>query len=197
MKPQQTAENYDRIASWWKEHMNNSEYGISPLKKAIQFTENRGFALDVGCGSQGRLINVMLQYKFDVEALDISPNMISLAKLQHPNVKFYVGDICTWELPNKYDLIIAWDSIFHLPLNQHKPVLKKLCNGLANKGVLIFTFGEGKMEEISGTFAGERFEYSTLGVQGFLNLLHDFGCKIKHLEYDQYPHNHLYVVAQI
>lgn len=196
MNPQQIAINYDRIASWWKEHMENSEYGVPQLKKAIQFVENRNFALDVGCGSQGRFIDVMLQHGFNVEGLDISPKMVSFAKEQHPNIEFYAGDIYSWELPRKYDLVTAWDSIFHLPLDKHKPVLKKLCCGLTSQGILMFTFGEGKMEEISGSFAGEQFKYSTLGVQGFLHLLHSFECKIKHLEYDQYPENHLYVIAQ-
>ena len=45
MKPQQIAEGYDRIASWWKEHMKDSEYGISQLKRAMGFTKSRGLPL--------------------------------------------------------------------------------------------------------------------------------------------------------
>ncbi|MEL6438850.1 MAG: class I SAM-dependent methyltransferase [Cyanobacteria bacterium J06621_8] len=196
MRPQQMARNYDHIASWWKEQMKNSDSGILPLKKAIQFTKNQGYALDVGCGSEGRFIRLMLQSGFHVEGLDISPKMITLAKKQHPYLKFYTDDICTWEMPRKYSFITAWDSTFHLPLNEQKPVLNKLCQGLTEGGILMFTFGEGEMEEISGSFAGETFEYSTLGRQKYLDLLSLFGCQIKHLEYDQYPENHIYVVAQ-
>lgn len=69
MRPEQTAEKYDRIASWWKEHMRNSEYGVSQLRRAIQFTKSKGFALDIGCGSEGRFIDIMLQSNFDPETL--------------------------------------------------------------------------------------------------------------------------------
>ncbi len=196
MKPQQTAKRYDRIASWWKEHMKDSKYGVSQLRQAIQLTENRGFALDIGCGSEGRFIDVMLHSNFNVEGLDISQNMIELAKTRHPNVKFYTGDICAWKLPRKYDLISAWDSTFHLPIESQKPVLKKICDGLAKDGVFIFTCGEAEVKEITGSFAGEQFYYSTLGLPEFMRLLDCFGCQIKHLEYDQYSKVHIYIIAQ-
>jgi hypothetical protein len=51
-------------------------------------------------------------------------------------------------------------------------------------------------EEVSVGLEGERFDYSTLGVNGFLRLLIDFGCTCKHLEYDQYPKNHVSIIAQ-
>ena len=112
-------------------------------------------------------------------------------------VAFYAEDVCTWQLPQKYDLITAWDSTFHLPIAEQKPVLKKMCDGLNAKGVLLFTCGGGiGAQEISGGFAGETFDYSTLGVNEFLRLLSEFGCSCRHLEYDQYPENHVHIIAQ-
>ena len=112
-------------------------------------------------------------------------------------VTFYATDICTWQLPQKFDLISAWDSTFHLPLADQKPVLKKMCEGLSSKGVLLFTCG-GTIgpEEISGGFQGESFDYSTLGVNEFLHLIDEFGCTCKHLEYDQFPEKHVCIIAQ-
>jgi hypothetical protein len=112
-------------------------------------------------------------------------------------VTFYTADICTWQFPQKYDLISAWDSTFHLPLAEQKPVLKKMCDGLQSKGAVLFTCG-GTIgpEEISGGFEGQTFDYSTLGVKEFLRLTAEFGCTCKHVEYDQYPENHVYIIAQ-
>jgi SAM-dependent methyltransferase len=67
--------------------------------------------------------------------------MIDLAKQRHPNVTFHHADICAWEFPRKYDFISAWDSIWHLPLAQQEPVLKKILHGLPPGGVFIFTTG--------------------------------------------------------
>jgi SAM-dependent methyltransferase len=197
MKPEETGSHYDRIAQSWQKGHVHSTYGITALERAIQFVEHKSIALDIGCGSSGRFIEVLIKHGFTPTGVDISAEMIALAKQQHPQVTFYIEDICTWQLPRKYDLISAWDSTFHLPLAEQKPVLKKMCDGLNPQGVLLFTCG-GTVgpEEISGGFEGETFDYSTLGVNEFLRLLIEFGCTCKHLEYDQYPENHVYVIAQ-
>ena len=197
MKPEETGSHYDRIALRWQQQHVDSTYGIAALESAIRFVENRSTALDIGCGSSGRFIEVLMKNGFTPTGIDISVEMVALAGQRHPAVTFYAADICTWQLPQRYDLISAWDSTFHLPIAEQKPVLKKMCDGLNLKGVLLFTCGGGTgPQEISGGFEGETFDYSTLGVNEFLRLIGDFGCTCKHLEYDQYPENHVYVIAQ-
>jgi Methyltransferase domain len=197
MKPEDTGSHYDRIALWWQQGHMDSTYGVAALERAIKFVENKSTALDIGCGSSGRFIEVLIKNGFTPTGVDISSEMISLATGRHPEVNFYVADICTWQFPQTYDLISAWDSTFHLPLAEQKPVLEKMCNGLNAKGVILFTCGGGQgPQEISGSFAGETFDYSTLGVDEFLRLLAEFDCSCKHLEYDQYPENHAYIIAQ-
>jgi SAM-dependent methyltransferase len=197
MKPEETGSHYDRIALWWQQQHRDSTYGIAALERAIQFVENRSAALDIGCGSSGRFIEVLMKKGFTPAGVDVSSEMIALARQRHPDATFYAADICTWQLPQTYDLISAWDSTFHLPIAEQKPVLKKMCAGLKAKGILLFTCGGGTAaHEIFGGFEGETFDYSTLGVDEFLRLLSEFGCSCRHLEYDQYPENHVYIIAQ-
>lgn len=195
MTPELTGQRYNQIAKWWQDQHQNSVYGIPQFKKAISFVKNREKFLDVGCGSSGRLIKVALECGFNAEGMDVSQEMIRLAQELHPEVKFYNEDVCTWNPPLKYDLICAWDSIFHLPINQHELVLAKLCNSLSRAGVILFTCGPER-GEVSGVFQEQSFEYSSLGVQAFLELLGIFNCQIKHLENDQYPESHVYIIAQ-
>jgi SAM-dependent methyltransferase len=197
MEPKNTAIRYDQIARWWQTEHQDSTYGITQLERAIKFSPNRHSALDVGCGSSGRFINILSQHRFQVEGLDISREMINLARKLHPEITFYMADICSWIPPKLYSLISAWDSTFHLPLNAQEPVLKKLCDALEPDGVLLFTCGGGhKNSEIKGAFQGQDFEYSTLGVDAFLHILTSHHCTCRHLEYDQYPENHVYIIAQ-
>ena len=197
MKPEETGSHYDRIALWWQKQHVHSTYGIAALERAIKFVENKSTALDVGCGSSGRFIEVLIKNGITPTGVDISSEMIALARQQHPEVTFYAEDICTWQLPQKYDLISAWDSTFHLPLAEQKPVLQKMCDGLNPKGILLFTCGGGiGPGEISGGFEGQTFDYSTLGVNEFLRIISESGCTCIHLEYDQYPENHVYIIAQ-
>ncbi|WHZ21078.1 MAG: hypothetical protein OJF47_000190 [Nitrospira sp.] len=198
MDPTQTGQNYDALASWWLEQMKKSTYGIAALKRALTFVEpGGGHALDVGCGCEGRFLRVLMEQGFHCTGLDVSAEMIALAKTRHPQATFAVGDICVWRLPRQYDLITAWDSTFHLPLESHEHVLLKLCEGLPKNGVLLFTCGG--VEEggsIQGKFGGKRFAYSSLGVPEFARLLWRFGCAIQHMEYDQYPEKHVYFIAK-
>lgn len=198
MEPNDTATRYDQIAQWWQTQHQDSSYGIAQLERAIKFTSNRNSALDVGCGSSGRFINILSQHGFQAEGLDISQEMINLArKLHPPEITFYREDICCWIPPKHYSLISAWDSTFHLPLNAQEPVTKKLCDALEPDGVLLFTCGGGHTNgEISGAFQGQDFDYSTLGVDAFLQILTSQHCTCRHLEYDQYPEKHVYIIAQ-
>lgn len=197
MEPQNTATRYDQIAQWWQTQHQNSSYGISQLERAIQWTSKRSLALDVGCGSSGRFINILAKQGFQPEGLDISREMINLACSLHPTVTFYHADICHWMPEKLYSLICAWDSTFHLPLNLQEPVLIKLCNALEIDGILLLTCGGGyQSSEISGSFQGQDFEYSTLGVDAFLKILREHHCTCRHLEYDQYPEKHVYIIAQ-
>ena len=115
MKPEETASHYDRIADFWQQQHLHSTYGVAALERAIQFTENKSIALDIGCGSSGRFMDVFIKHGFTPTGLDISVKMISLARKLHPDVTFYAEDICIWQFPHQYDLIAAWDSTFHLP----------------------------------------------------------------------------------
>ncbi|HLO49818.1 MAG TPA: class I SAM-dependent methyltransferase [Kamptonema sp.] len=197
MEPKDTAARYDRIAQWWQTEHQDSIYGISQLERAIKFTSQRHLALDIGCGSSGRFINILSKQGFQPEGLDISGEMINLAKHLHSEITFYKEDICSWIPPKFYSLISAWDSTFHLPLNMQEPVMKKLCSALEPNGVLLFTCGGGNTNrEISGAFQGQNFAYSTLGVDNFLRILIENHCTCCHLEYDQYPENHVYIIAQ-
>lgn len=197
MHPEDTATRYDRIASWWQTQHQSSFYGIAQLERAIKFVPNKQLAIDIGCGSSGRFIQVLKEHGFQVEGLDISEEMIDLAKQLHPGITFYRADICCWNPPKLYSLIVAWDSTFHLPLEMQKPVTQKLCDALEPDGVLMFTCGGGyRQSEVSGTFQGQDFEYSTLGVNAFLKILAEHQCTCLHLEYDQYPENHVYIIAQ-
>jgi trans-aconitate methyltransferase len=197
MHPEDTAARYDRIAQWWQTQHQDSLYGVAQLERAIKFAPKKHFAIDIGCGSSGRFLKVLSEHGFQVEGLDISAEMIDLAKQLHPDITFCREDICYWSSPKSYSLVVAWDSTFHLPLDMQELVLKKLCDALEGDGVLMFTCGGGhKQSEVSGTFQGQNFEYSTLGVNAFLKILNEQHCTCLHLEYDQYPENHVYIIAQ-
>ena len=198
MHPLQTAANYDQIAHHWASKDFNQANGIAQHERAIGFLDSRGPAIDIGCGSSGRIIDLLLKNRFKAEGLDISTEMLSLAKTKNPNVDFYQGDICQWQFPKQYDFISAWDSVWHVPLEQQPTVIQKLCDGLAPGGVLIVTTGgtDGP-GEATNPFLGQPLYHSTIGISKLLRLVDESGVVCRHLEFDQGPEEkHVYLVVQ-
>ncbi|MDD2725654.1 MAG: class I SAM-dependent methyltransferase [Methylovulum sp.] len=197
MKPEDIGQAYNQITHLWESDDFNRSNGIIEHERVIAFVKNRGKALDVGCGCTGRFIDLLLSNGFDPEGVDISEKMIGLAKKRHPEINFYQQDICSWNVPQKYDFITAWDSIWHIPLNQQENVLTKLVSNLNANGVLIFSFGgTDEQGDHKDSFMGPEVYYSTLGINGFLKLFISLGCICRHLEYAQYPELHMYLIVQ-
>ena len=197
MDAEATGRSYDKLAHTWRDQTPPS-YGMAQFERAIQFTKKRGHALDIGCGSQCRHLDLLIQKGFSVEGIDVSSEMIAMARKKHPDISFYHADVNRWNFPRKYDFISAWDSTWHLPLDQQEPILKKICEGLAPGGVHIFTTGgldaPGEKEDFA--VMGVPLAYGVLGIPQTLELLSKFRCICRHLEYDQYPELHLYIIAQ-
>lgn len=194
MKPSTLGTKYDKIAQWWDNQHRVSSYGVSQFKRAIEYATNGGKALDVGCGAGGRFVNLLEHHGFSVTGLDVSKEMIKLASNNHPRQHFIHQDICCWETEEKFDLIVAWDSIFHLPLAMQQPVITKLCQFLTKGGVLIYTFGNAEGEH-TDQWHDDTFYYSSIGINENMKLLLNNGLSILHLELDQYPENHVYTIA--
>ncbi len=196
MEPTEIAESYDAIAHRWLEpHL--AQNGLRQHERALQFRSSGGLALDVGCGCNGRFLRLLASHGYEVEGLDVSAKMIALARGQHPNVTFHHADVCAWEPVKQYDFITAWDSIWHVPLAQSEGVLSKLCGALAPGGVIIWTTaGLDGPEEKRDSSMGPPVYYRAPGIPKTLETVAEAGCVCRHLEYDQFPEKHLFVIAQ-
>lgn len=196
MTPADIGRSYDAITHQWDE----PKYplpGLAQHERALQFLQTRRDALDVGCGCSGRLVDFLKAEGFRVEGIDVSEQMIALAKRRDPDVTFHHADICDWELPRQYDFISGWDSIWHVPLAEQESVFRKLCGGLNPGGVFIFTMGgtDGP-NEMRDSHMGVPMYTATLGIPGMLEVLGGCRCVCRHLEFDQQPQLHVYVIAQ-
>jgi SAM-dependent methyltransferase len=194
MKPTDTGHLYDQIAAWWYYQQKHSTTGIPFVQMAVRLSANRGKALDVGCGSGGRIVATLLEAGFHVTGIDVSAAMIEYARKQHPDSDFMHVDICEWKPQERYDAIIAWDSIFHVPYSAQRRVIGTLCDALASGGVILFTAG-GVDGEITGHMCSYDFYYSSLSEEEYLRILKEKGCKCILLQRDQYPEEHVVFIG--
>ena len=198
METAEMAGNYDKIAGHWAGGDFNLKNGMEPHKRALAFLKGRGAAIDLGCGSSGRILDLMSEEGFaSVEGLDFSEKMVRLAREKSPGVEIHHADVCEWEFPQKYDFISGWDGIWHVPLERQEALLEKICAALTPEGVFIFTTGGlDEPGDATNPFLGVPLYHAALGIPKTLETVARCGCIVRHLEYDQYPEMHLYLIVQ-
>jgi SAM-dependent methyltransferase len=194
MDPAETGRAYDAIAAWWDAGERAATTGLDFLRSAVRIAP-RGRALDVGCGTGGRMIEALQSSGYSVTGVDVSPGMLAFARRRHPGVDFFEADIATWSANGRFELVLAWDSIFHIPRAAQAAIVGRLCDLLADGGVLLFTAG-GVDSEIRGEMAGQTFGYGSLADVDYLRILGDRGCSCVLMQRDQYPEVHLVIIAQ-
>jgi len=191
---------YDTLAERWLDERFNQDNGIRQHAQALRFLGDGvagGWALNVGCGCNTRFNPPLREKGLQLEGIDISGRMIALAEEADPGVLLHHADICTWTIPRAYRFISAWDSIWHVGLDEQRPLMRKLMGALDVGGVFIFTAGglDGPDTHVDATM-GPQVSYSTLGIPGLLEVIGESGCICRHLEFDQTPHKHLVVIVE-
>ncbi len=69
--------------------------------------------LDVACGTGAHL--AFLKKYFAVEGLDLTPEMLQVARERHPEIVFHEGDMRTFDLGRKFDVVTClFSSIGYL-----------------------------------------------------------------------------------
>jgi SAM-dependent methyltransferase len=133
---ERTREEFDRIALLTERHGGaaGETYHNYLMRHLPPRFEN---ALEVGCGS-GTFTRLLASRARSVTALDLSPEMIRLAKARsagYPNVEYRLGDVMRLPLPAEgYDCIVSIATLHHLPLEQ---ALLKLKDALKPGGTLV------------------------------------------------------------
>ncbi len=110
--------------------------------------------LDLGCGS-GIPTRYLASKGMRVIGIDISPEMISLAKKQVPGVPFICADMETQWPKDTFDGICVFFSLLHLPKEKAVRLLLKIYHWLKPGGMFVITVVEGTTEGLCEDFMGE------------------------------------------
>lgn len=179
---------YNQIADKF-ERDRSSFYGLNYVRRfcdllsAIKNEQSPLTVLDIGCGMGIPLTKQLVIEGFEVAGLDIATEMIEKAKRNVPEATFIPGDIVSIDFDRKFDGILAWDSLFHLPLENQEKTVRKIIGILNDDGILIFTIGGHAGELVSSMFDTE-FYYSSLSVVHYERILVEENCEILFNEVD-------------
>ena len=105
--------------------------------------------LELACGT-GAILKILAK-SYDVVGLDLSPQMLSLARKKLPHVRFYRKDMVRFELATKFDVIICvFDSINHvLKFADWQKVFRNAARHLEKDGLFLFDINtEAKLQRL-------------------------------------------------
>lgn len=115
---------FNRIALLEDNWDHNQNYEKLLLR---EITNNKGVALDIGCGTGEFAKKLSSQVAF-VNGIDLSPVMIQEAQKRHAanNINYAVQDFDELDESEKYDYIVSIATFHHLNLESALPKIKRL-----------------------------------------------------------------------
>lgn len=149
------------------------------VDKFLSLLPRHAKILDVGCGV-GDSVAYFLKRGFRTEGIDLSEDMIRLAKEHAPKGKFKVLDMRKMKYrKSSFDGVYAFQSLVHLKKKDVSPVLKKFNRILKPNGILFLALQKGRGEgEVYWELAGQKIFINRYGFKEIEKLLRDNGFKI-------------------
>lgn len=137
----QLAEDYeaDRFHNSYGQYLQKQELAV--LEKYLNSPATEP-CLDLACGS-GRYL------KFATHGCDISPKMIAVAKAQHPDVDFQIGDARSLAYPEEhFHNCLSFHLMMHLEADSLKQILAEVQRVLKPGGRFIFDIPSAKRRKL-------------------------------------------------
>ena len=140
---------YDAVAADYAERFRDELAG-KPLDRAFLagFAElvqaaGAGPVADLGSGP-GRVTAHLQALGLTVFGVDLSPQMVALARRAHPGLRFDEGSMTALDLPDgALGGIVAWYSIIHIPQGRLPEVFAEFNRVLAPGGYVLLAFQVG------------------------------------------------------
>lgn len=132
---------YEKLAKFYKKDWgaDSEKYSILVSNVISKYNLKVKYALDVACGT-GILAAKLRNMNFQVCGIDLSEDMIAVAKENAKNIDFKVANMKDFKLNKKFDIITcAFDSINYITNDEDmEKTIKNIFSHLDDKGFFIF-----------------------------------------------------------
>lgn len=145
---QYVEETYDQIAKAYTNLYFDDTKELPYFDSLIKNLNTSSKILDIGCGP-GQFSKYFSEKGFYIEGIDISNEMLEIAKAKVPNVSFKKMDMR--ELTYKdstFDAIFAAYSLIHIPSNEIDRVLIEIRRVLKPNGYALFIMQQGESDHV-------------------------------------------------
>ena len=105
---------FNRYAPSWDEGMVRNEVAIAAILDCGGIREGID-VLDVACGTGVLFPDYLSRRVNSVTAIDISPEMVKIARGKFSGIEVICGDVETYEFGEKFDAVMVYNAFPHFP----------------------------------------------------------------------------------
>lgn len=136
-----------------------------------------GTVLDVGCGAGEPIAADLAGRGFRLTGIDSAPSLLALCRARFPDAEWVHADMRTLSLGRRFGGIVAWDSFFHLSMDDQRAMFPVFAAHAAPGAPLMFTSGPAAGEAM-GEFQGEPLYHASLDPEEYRSLLAAHGFAV-------------------
>lgn len=191
-------EAYDAIAATWgceREAMDDPRERVWLERFCSLLPGTR--VLELGCGG-GAILKPLIARGLSVTGVDLSRAQLARARAACPSALLVEGDMARVELaPASFDGVIIYDSLWHVPREEHAAVLTRVRRSAVEHAPLLFTVGAldpNDPREPDAQLCGAPIYYSAWPRQTTLDLLRRANFEL--LAFDDAPERAFLVLAR-
>jgi SAM-dependent methyltransferase len=140
------------------------------LDRFLSHVRPSGVVLDLGCGVAEPIARYVLEAGFGVVGVDSSRSMIEMCRMRFPDSEWIVADMRELRLERRFDGLLAWDSFFHLHMDEQRRMFPRFAAHALPGAPLMFTSGPSHGEAI-GSYRGEPLYHGSLDPSEYERLL--------------------------
>jgi SAM-dependent methyltransferase len=137
-----------------------------------------GKVLDVGCGSGEPIARHFVERGYQVTGIDFATEMLAMCRARFPAMTWRSMDMRQLELAETFNVVIAWDSFFHLTPDEQRAMFPRFARHTAPGGVLVFTSGTIEGGGIGGDLCGEPLYHGSLDTGEYARRLEEQGYDV-------------------
>jgi SAM-dependent methyltransferase len=174
---------YQRFARDYDRDRSRSLMEAAYLDEVLARLDGRARILDLGCGSAEPIARFFIDNGCRFTGVDAAPAMIALCRARFPAATWLVQDMRMLALSQRFDAILAWDSVFHLCAEDQRRMFPIFEQHIAPQGLLLFTSGPGAGVAIGDLFGNALF-HASLDAEEYEQLLtrHGFDVLLHRVE---------------
>jgi cyclopropane fatty-acyl-phospholipid synthase-like methyltransferase len=147
------------------------------LDRFLVHVRPSGTVLDIGCGMAEPIGRYILDVGLNVVGVDSSRSMIEMCKTRFPDAEWIVADMRRVALGRRFDALLAWDSFFHLHMDDQRRMFPRFADHALPGAPLMFTSGPSHGEAI-GSYCGEPLYHGSLAPSEYEALLSRNGFEV-------------------